>query len=47
MKKTLYILRSGKFRRKDNTLYFEDAEGNRKFIPIEDTNDIFIFQKLI
>lgn len=46
MKKTLYILRSGKFRRKDNTLYFEDAEGNRKFIPIEDTNDIFIFSEV-
>ena len=46
MKKTLYILRSGEFRRKDNTLYFEDAEGNRKFIPIEDTNDIFIFSEV-
>ena len=34
MKKTLYILRSGEFRRKDNTLYFEDAEGNRQILEI-------------
>lgn len=42
MKKTLYIFSNGELRRKDNSLYFE-AEGQRKFIPVEDTNDIFIF----
>jgi CRISPR-associated protein Cas1 len=42
MKKTLYIFKSGELRRKDNTLYFENDEGKR-VIPIEDTNDIYIF----
>ena len=42
MKKTLYIFKSGELRRKDNTLYFESEEGKR-VIPIEDTNDIYIF----
>lgn len=42
MKKTLYIFKNGELRRKDNTLYFETGEGKR-VIPIEDTNDIYIF----
>lgn len=42
MKKTLYIFQSGQLRRKDNSLYFE-SEGQRKFIPVEDTSDIYIF----
>ena len=42
MKKTLYIFNNGEIRRKDNSLYFE-TDGQRKFIPVEDTNDIFIF----
>jgi CRISPR-associated protein Cas1 len=43
MKKTLYIFKSGQLRRKDNSLFFETSEGQRKFIPVEDTNDIYIF----
>jgi CRISPR-associated protein Cas1 len=42
MKKTLYIFQSGQLKRKDNSLYFETDEM-RKFIPVEDTNDIYIF----
>ena len=42
MKKTLYILQDGQLHRKDNSLYFESEKG-RKFIPVEGTNDIFIF----
>ncbi|WP_054950064.1 type I-B CRISPR-associated endonuclease Cas1b [Numidum massiliense] len=42
MRKTLYIFQSGELRRKDNSLYFE-SEERRKYIPVEDTNDIFIF----
>lgn len=42
----MYITRSGAFKRKENTLFFVDEEGNRKFIPIEDTNDIFIFSEV-
>lgn len=46
MKKTLYITNSGEFRRKDNTLFFVNAEGKRTFIPVEDINDIFIFSEV-
>jgi len=42
MKKTLYIFQSGALRRKDNSLYFE-TEERRRYIPIEDTSDIYIF----
>lgn len=42
MKKSLYILQDGELHRKDNSLYFESEIG-RKFIPVENTNDIFIF----
>jgi CRISPR-associated protein Cas1 len=42
MKKTFYIFKSGDLKRKDNSLFFENEEM-RKFIPIEDTNDIYIF----
>ncbi|KUK82430.1 MAG: CRISPR-associated endonuclease Cas1 [Pelotomaculum thermopropionicum] len=42
MKKTQYIFSSGKLLRKDNTLCFE-MEGNRRFIPVEDTGEIMIF----
>lgn len=42
MKKTLYILQDGQLKRKDNSLYFEN-EVMKKFIPVEDTNDIYVF----
>ncbi|TCS78791.1 type I-B CRISPR-associated endonuclease Cas1b [Tepidibacillus fermentans] len=42
MKKTLYIFQNGQLKRKDNSLYFE-TEERRKYIPIEDTSDIYIF----
>ncbi len=42
MKKTLYIFQNGELRRKDNSLYFE-SEERKRYIPIEDTNDIYIF----
>lgn len=42
MKRTIYIFQHGELRRKDNSIYFEN-EDMRKFIPVEDTNDIYIF----
>lgn len=50
MKKPLYILRSGKIRRKENTLFFElesgDNEIKRKVLPIETIDSIFIFSEV-
>ena len=42
MKKTLYIFQDGELHRKDNSLYFE-SQKRRKYIPVENTNDIYIF----
>lgn len=42
VKKTIYIFQSGEIRRKDNTLYFDGEEG-RKYIPVEDTQELMIF----
>lgn len=42
MKKNIYVFNDGEFRRKDNTIYFE-TEAGKKYLPIEDINDILIF----
>lgn len=42
MKKPLYIFSSGTLQRKDNTIFFENDQG-RKYIPVENTSEIFIF----
>ena len=45
MKKSLYIFSDGELKRKDNTLYFETENGKR-FIPVEDTKEIFAFGEI-
>lgn len=42
MKKAIYIFSSGELKRKDNTIYFENEEG-QKFIPVESTSEIYVF----
>lgn len=42
MKKTIYIFNDGEIKRKDNTICFV-TEAGKKYIPIEDINDILIF----
>lgn len=42
MKKSIYIFNNGALKRKDNTVVFEN-ETDRKVLPIEDINDIYIF----
>lgn len=46
MKETVYIFSSGRLKRKDNTLFFETKEGEKKFIPIENTKEIYIFGEI-
>lgn len=46
MKETIYIFSNGKLKRKDNTIFFENSEGKRKFIPIENTKEIFLFGEI-
>jgi len=43
MKNTLYIFSNGRLKRKENTIYFETEDGKRKFVPVENTKEIFIF----
>lgn len=43
MKKNIYIFSNGQLKRKQNTLFFENSEGQKKFIPVEDTSEILLF----
>jgi CRISPR-associated protein Cas1 len=43
MKESVYIFSSGAFKRKDNTLFFENSEGNKTFIPIEQVKEVMVF----
>lgn len=43
MKQTLYVFSNGRLKRKDNTLFFETEDGKKKFIPVENTKEIFLF----
>jgi len=45
MKKTIFLSTSGELKRKDNTLFFE-ADEKRKYIPVEDTQEIMVFGEL-
>lgn len=45
MKKTFYVFNDGDFKRKDNTLFFE-SEHSRRFIPVEDVQEIHIFSEV-
>ncbi|HHV16669.1 MAG TPA: type I-B CRISPR-associated endonuclease Cas1 [Gelria sp.] len=45
MKKTLYVFNDGEFKRKDNTLFFQNEQG-RRFIPVEDVQEIHVFSEL-
>ncbi|NLM14142.1 MAG: subtype I-B CRISPR-associated endonuclease Cas1, partial [Epulopiscium sp.] len=41
MKRSYYIMKSGRIRRKDNTVFFE-SDGDKKVIPINDIDDMYI-----
>jgi CRISPR-associated protein Cas1 len=42
LKRDIYIFSSGELKRKDNTLFFESETG-RKYIPVEGTDNIWVF----
>jgi len=46
MKETIYIFSNGRLKRKDNTLFFETEEGQKKFIPVENVKELFAFGEL-
>ncbi|ERI93849.1 CRISPR-associated endonuclease Cas1, HMARI/TNEAP subtype [Clostridiales bacterium oral taxon 876 str. F0540] len=46
MAEDYYIFSSGRIKRKDNTIYFEDSEENKKSIPIEQVERIHLFGEI-
>ena len=38
-----FIFSSGRLKRRDNTLYFEDKEGNKRFLPADSLKEILLF----
>ncbi|HET54129.1 MAG TPA: type I-B CRISPR-associated endonuclease Cas1 [Ignavibacteria bacterium] len=43
MKKTIYIFSNGELKRKQNTIFFENEEGGKKYVPVENTCEMMIF----
>jgi len=43
MKKSAYIFNDGDLKRKDSTVYFTTEDGNKRYLPIEDLSEIYIF----
>jgi len=39
----IFIFSNGELRRKDNTLFFENEGGQKRFIPIERTSELMVF----
>ncbi|HRW34958.1 MAG TPA: CRISPR-associated endonuclease Cas1, partial [Thermotogota bacterium] len=44
--KSIYLFNSGTLKRKDNTLVLENEETGKKYIPIENVNDIKVFSEI-
>lgn len=47
MKRSLYVYNNGDLKRKDNTLQFTSYEGEKRDIPIERINDIYVMSEMI
>ncbi len=43
MKGSIFVFSNGDLKRKQNTIYFEGNKGIKKFIPIENTNELHLF----
>ena len=46
MKRSLYVYNNGDLKRKDNTLHFTSYEGEKRDIPIERINDIYVMSEM-
>ena len=45
MKRSFYIYNNGEIHRNDNTLQFTDSEGNKRDIPIEQVEDLYVMSE--
>lgn len=46
MNKDYYIFSNGRLKRKDNTLYFYDQDANRRTLPIENIDNLYVFGEI-
>ncbi len=46
MSKDYYIFNNGRLKRKDNTIYFQDEEDNKRGLPIEQIDSINIYSEV-
>lgn len=46
MKRSYYIYNNGSLKRKDNSIAFVDEFGERRYIPIESVNEIFVMSEM-
>lgn len=46
MSRSFYVYSDGTLSRKDNTLVFKNAEGEKRDLPIEDINDIYVMSEM-
>ncbi len=43
MKRSIFVFSNGKIQRKQNTIFFEAQNNKRKYIPVENIQEIYIF----
>lgn len=43
MNESIYIFTSREVKRKQNTVYFETSDGEKKYLPAENVRDIHLF----
>ena len=46
MKRSYYIYNNGTLKRKDNSMAFIDEQGEKRYIPIETVNDIYVMSEM-
>ncbi|MEF9992347.1 MAG: type I-B CRISPR-associated endonuclease Cas1b [Romboutsia sp.] len=46
MKRSFYIYNNGELKRKDNSMAFIDEFGEKRYIPIETVNDIYVMSEM-
>jgi len=46
VKKTIYIFSNGELKRKGNTIFFENEDGTKKYVPVENTGEAMIFGEI-
>ena len=46
MKRSYYIYNNGMLKRQDNSIAFVDENGEKRYIPIETVNEIYVMSEM-